>query len=60
MPKLRRSNFEPIMEVKFTNEKGNPQHSIMRESTMKKIQGKGVKISGSLFRGPWGKFKDFL
>ncbi len=59
MPKLRRKNFEPIMEVNFKNEKGNLQHSVMRESTMNKISKKGVKISGSLFRGPWGKFKEF-
>ena len=48
------------MEVKFTNEKGNPQHSVMRESTMKGIALKGIKISGTLFRKPWEPYKEFF
>jgi len=59
MVKLRRKNFEPIVEVHFTNEMGHEQHSVMRESTAQYLQKKGLDLSIDKFRGPWDKFKEF-
>ncbi len=59
LPKLRRSNFEPIVEVHFINEMGHEQHSVMRESTADYLKKKGLDLSIDKFRGPWDKYKEF-